>query len=115
MYDLILGCKTMKELEVDLDFWTKEITVDEIFLPIRNINSLTKSKMGKAWTVNNSMAHELHSMHEATQQVVHILDAKYEKADLQSGVSANCTHQVFQTKISYWSYSQSLRNFLMEH
>ena len=27
-----------------------------------------------------------------TQQVVHILDAKYDKADLQSVVSTNCTH-----------------------
>ena len=38
------------------------------------------------------MVHEPQSMHEATQRVVHILDAKYEKADLQSVVSANCTH-----------------------
>ena len=45
--DLILGCKTMKELGIVLDFRTKEITIDEIILPIRNINSLTKSKMDK--------------------------------------------------------------------
>jgi hypothetical protein len=31
-------------------------------------------------------------MQKATQRVVHILGAKYEKADLQSVVSANCTH-----------------------
>ncbi len=48
--------------------------------------------MERAWTVNNSLAHEPHSMHEATKQVDHILDAKYEKADLQSVVSATCTH-----------------------
>ncbi len=42
------------------------------------------------------MAHEQHSMHEATEQVVHILDAKCEKADLQSVVSANCTHLSLQ-------------------
>ena len=48
--------------------------------------------MEKAWTVNNSMAHKPYSMHKATQRVVHILDAKYEKADLQSVVSTNCTH-----------------------
>ena len=29
---------------------------------------------------------------EATDQVVHIWDAKYEKADLQSVFSVNCTH-----------------------
>ena len=96
MYDLILGCKTMKELGIVLDFRTKEITIDEIILPMRDINSLTTSKMEKAWTVNNSMAHEPHSMQEATKQVVHILDAKYEKADLQSVVSTNCTHLSLQ-------------------
>ena len=30
MYDLILGCQTMKELGIVLDFQTKEITIDEI-------------------------------------------------------------------------------------
>ena len=32
--------------------------IDEIILPIRNINSLTTSKKERAWTVNNSMAHK---------------------------------------------------------
>jgi hypothetical protein len=63
---------------------------------MRDINSLTTSKMERAWTVNNSMAHKPQSMHKATQRVVHILDAKYEKADLQSVVSANCTHLSLQ-------------------
>ncbi len=114
-YDLILGCKTMKELGIVLDFRTKEITIDEIIFPIRNINSLTMSKMERASSVNNNIAHKAYSMHKATQQVVPILDAKYEKADLQSVVSTNCTHQVSKIKISYWNYSQRLRNFLMEH
>ena len=92
VYDLILGCKTMKELGIVLDFRTKEIRIDEIILPMRDINSLTTLKMEKSWTVNNSMANEPHSMHEATKQVVRNLDAKYEKADLQSVVSTNCTH-----------------------
>ena len=42
------------------------------------------------------MAHEPHSTQEATQRVVHILDAKYEKTDLPSVVSANCTHLSLQ-------------------
>jgi len=96
VYDLILGCKTMKERGIVLDFWTTEITIDEIILPMRDINSLTTSKMEKAWPVKNSMAHEPHSMKEATQWVVHILNAKYEKVDLQSVVSANCTHLSLQ-------------------
>ena len=67
VYDLILGCRTMKELGVVLDFRIKQITIDEIILPMRNINSLTTSKMERAWTVNNSMAHETQSMHKATK------------------------------------------------
>ena len=51
---------------------------------MRDINSLTTSKMERAWTVNNSMVHEPQSTHEATQRVVHILDAKYEKANLRA-------------------------------
>ncbi len=39
-YDLILGTKTMKELGIVLDFKAKMITIDEITLPMRNINSL---------------------------------------------------------------------------
>jgi hypothetical protein len=54
--------------------------------------------MEKAQAVNNSMAHKPHSMEEATQRVVHILYAKYEKADLQSVVSANCTHLSLQDR-----------------
>ena len=68
MYDFILGCKTMKELGIVLDFRTKEITIDEIILPIRDINSLTTSNMEKAWTMNNIMAHEPLSTQEATQR-----------------------------------------------
>ena len=49
---------------------------------MRDINSLTTSKMERTWAVNNSMVQELLIIHEATQRVVHILDANYEKADL---------------------------------
>jgi hypothetical protein len=58
---------------------------------MRDINSLTRSKMEKAWAVNNSMAHEPHSTQEVTQRRVHILDAINEKVDPQSVVSTNCT------------------------
>ena len=48
--------------------------------------------MEKTWAVNNSMAHEATSMQDVTLQVIQILDANYEKADLKSIVSTNCTH-----------------------
>ena len=92
-FDLILGVKTLRELGIVLDFRTKEITIDEIILPMRDINNLsTSSKIEKAWSVNHSMVHEPKSTEEATQRAIHILDAKYEKADLQSVVDTNCPH-----------------------
>ena len=57
----------MKELGIVLDFRTKQVTIDEIILPMRDINSLTTSKLESTWTVNNSMAQEPHSTQEATQ------------------------------------------------
>ena len=91
-FDLILGMNTLRELGIVLDFWTKTITVDEITSPMRNINKLsTKSRIEQAWTVNN-MLHEPESTEEATQHALGILDAKYEKADLQVVVNENCAH-----------------------
>ena len=39
-YDLILGTVTMKEFGIILNFRDKMITIDEIILPIGNINNL---------------------------------------------------------------------------
>ncbi len=41
-YDLILGMETMKELGIVLDFKDKTITIDEVTLPMRNINNLQR-------------------------------------------------------------------------
>ena len=38
----------MNELDIVLDFLKKQITIDEIILPMPNINSLDKSKLTKA-------------------------------------------------------------------
>ncbi len=61
LFDLILGCETMKKVGIVLDFQTKEITIHEVILPMRDINSLTNSTIDKAWSSNNSMAHDPHS------------------------------------------------------
>ena len=59
---------------------------------MRNINKLsTKSRIERAWSVNN-MLHEPESTEEATQCALGILDAKYEKTDLQAVVNKNCAH-----------------------
>ncbi len=58
-FDLILGSNTMKELGIVHDFWTKEITLDEISLPMRDINKLTtKVQIEKSWLLNNSIYQE---------------------------------------------------------
>ena len=74
-------------------FYKRQPFIDEIILSLRDINSLTRSKMENVCAINNSMVREPNSTQEGTQQVSHILDAKYEKTDIQSVVSANCTHQ----------------------
>ena len=58
-FDLILGINILRELGIVLDFWTKEITIDEIILPMQNITKLSsKSRIEQAWSVNNSMIYE---------------------------------------------------------
>jgi hypothetical protein len=42
-YDIILGVKTMKEYGIILDFKDKMINIDEVKLPMRNINYLQGS------------------------------------------------------------------------
>ena len=54
VYELILGCSTMKELGIVLDFRTMQITIDEIILPMRSIKSLAHPKIDKAWKVHVS-------------------------------------------------------------
>ena len=94
-FDLILGCNTMKELGIVLDFWTKEITLDEISLPMRDINKLkTRATIERAWTMNNSIyqstSKEPQSMLKATKCLIQILDTKYEKVNLRAIVKDDC-------------------------
>jgi hypothetical protein len=58
-YDIILGVKTMKEYGIILDFKDKMITIDEVKLPMRNINHLQGSSTIHALRFNHSLAIEL--------------------------------------------------------
>ncbi len=71
---------------------TKMITVDEVRLPVQNINYLQGSSTLRALKLNHSLAMELQNTHDATKCVTRILDAKYKKADLQAIVRDNCKH-----------------------
>jgi hypothetical protein len=68
------------------------ITVDEVKLPMLNINYLQGSSTLRALKLKHSLAMEPQSTHDATKLVTQIVDAKYQKADLQSFVRDNCKH-----------------------
>ncbi len=91
-HDLILGNVSMKDFGIILNFRDKMITIDEIMLPMRNINSLQGSIMLRALRHNHGLAMEPQSTQDATEHATRILDAKYSKADLQSVVRDNCKH-----------------------
>jgi hypothetical protein len=60
-YDLILGTKTMKEFGIIIDFRDKMITIDEVILPMQNINNMQSSSIHHAFKHNHSLAMELQS------------------------------------------------------
>jgi hypothetical protein len=91
-YELIPSNETMKELGFVLDFKSKTITIDEITLPMRNINLLQGTSTLRALKLNNSLPKEPLSTLHATKCVTHVLDAKHATADLQSIVKNNCKH-----------------------
>jgi hypothetical protein len=82
----------MKELGIVLDFKAKMITIDEIILPMQNINLIKGTSTILALKLNNCLATEPKSTQDATKRATWILDAKYVKADLQSIVKADCKH-----------------------
>ncbi len=82
----------MKKYGIILDFKDKMITVDEVKLPMRNINYLQGFSTLCALKLNHSLAMEPQSTQDATKGVTQILDTKNKKADLQAIVRDNCKH-----------------------
>jgi hypothetical protein len=109
-YDLILGTETMKELGIMLDFKAKAIT---IILPIRNINHLQGASTLQALKLNNSLAIEPQSTQDATKCATLILDAKYNKEELQSIVKDYCKHVSTDQIKSYCSLTRNMSCSLM--
>jgi hypothetical protein len=93
LYDLIIGKQTLHDIGAVLDFKERTITIDDVLLPMRNINNLQlKPSISRALKLYSSFAQEPTSTCNATKRVVEILDAKYDKADHPSIVKNNCTH-----------------------
>jgi hypothetical protein len=100
LYDLIIGKQTLHDIGAVLDVKERTITIDDILLPMRNINNLQlKSIIFRALKLNSSYAQEPESTRNATKHVVEILVAKYDKADLPSIVKNNCAH----LSIPHWN------------
>ncbi len=82
----------MKKYGIILDFKDKMTTIDKVKLPMRNINYLQGSSPLCVLRLNHSLAMEPQSTQDATKRVTWILDAKYQKADVQLIVRDNCKH-----------------------
>ncbi len=90
LHDLIVGKQTLHDLGAVLDIKERSITIDDIILPMRNVNILQlKPNISRALKLNYSFAQELASTRNATKCIVEILDAKYDKTDLPSIVKKN--------------------------
>jgi hypothetical protein len=82
----------MKEFGIILNLRDKMITIDEIILPMKNINNLQGSSILRTLRHNHCLAMEPQSTQDASKCATQILDAKYGKADLQTVVRDNCKH-----------------------
>jgi hypothetical protein len=92
LYDLIIDKQTLHDIGTVLDFKKRTITIDDILLPMRNINNLQlKASISRVLKLNSSFAQEPASTRNATKRFVEILDAKYDKVDLPS-IKNNCAH-----------------------
>jgi hypothetical protein len=72
-------------------------------LPMQNINYLQGSSTLRALKLNHSLAIEPQSTKDATKHITRILDAKYQKADLQSIVRYNCKRLSADKQKKYYS------------
>jgi hypothetical protein len=79
----------MKEFSIILDFKDKMINIDEVKLPMQNINYLQSASILHMLKLNYSLAMEPHRTQDATKCVTQILETKYNKADLHSIVKDN--------------------------
>ncbi len=66
----------MKKYSIILDFKEKMIIIDEVKLPMQNINYLQGSSTLRLLKLNHSLAMEPHSTQDATKRVTRILPCR---------------------------------------
>jgi hypothetical protein len=95
LYALILGVKTMKKYGIILDFKNKMITVDEVKLPMQNINYLQGSSTLCALKLNHSLAMKT-AKHPAGRNQACYVDPRCQISESRSLV--NCQKQLQASK-----------------
>ena len=88
-YDLIIGIGTLSAWRAKFDFDEHTMTIDDQTIPLRAPATFDDSK--RVMNIYRE-AVEPHATKEETERVTHILDAKYEPADLPKVVEENCSH-----------------------
>ncbi len=97
-YDMIIGRNLLLDLGIELKFSTQTIEWDGRELPFKD----AEDDPVQSYYIQDSCA-----VHEAATRIKHILDAKYEKADLDE-VARNQTHLTHEEQ-------QKLRQLLLRH
>jgi hypothetical protein len=94
LYNLIIDEQTLHDIGTVSDFKERTITIDDIFLPMRNINNLELNpSISRAFKLNSSFAQKPGSTRNATKLILEILDAKYDKTVLPRNVKNNCVKE----------------------
>jgi len=77
-YDINVVRDIPEQLEIKIDFKTKQITWDEVSVPMRSINAIKQE---------GYFIHDSEAIDEATARTIRMLDAHYEGADIDQIVT----------------------------
>ena len=91
-YGMVIGRDIMSELGMDLSFYKKTMIWEGIEIPMRDFNKLRKYQLNKReLQAFISESKEPVVTQKATDRIIKLLDAKYQKADLRAVVQ-KATH-----------------------
>ena len=86
-YDMIIGRDLLEQLPLDIKFSDKTMSWQGITIPMKLADELDSQNINEIV----EQCYETGHLHDVTQRTMQILDASYEKADLQS-ITSKCTY-----------------------
>jgi len=104
-YDIIIGRDILEELGIVINFKTKQITWDEVSVPMRSMNTVQHE---------GYFIHDSDLIVEATARTKRILDAHYEAAEIDQIISHVITSMMLKNN-NLRLCLKNLKNYLMEH